>query len=247
VLRLTAAAGPLARPVRSLAEALPRNERAKRAARLLGGEDATARLLGIFEIAPPELRAALTGTDGSEAAAERRELAEAVLADVPDRDPLEQALYLDTHLFLPDGLLVYGDKMSMAHGLEQRVPFLDVELMRFVERIPARVRVRGLQRKWLHKRALAKLVPNELLDRPKLGFSTPYDRWLRESLGVEVERHYAHGSELSGLIDPATVSGLVQDHRSGRADHKRLLYCLLELGEWRELFEGAGQPEAVAA
>ncbi|MDA0168664.1 asparagine synthase (glutamine-hydrolyzing) [Solirubrobacter taibaiensis] len=249
LLRLAAAAGPLAKPVRTLAEALPRNERAKRAARLLGGNDATDRLLRIFEIAPPELRASLTGSAGEEAAAERRSLAEGVLADVADRDPLEQGLYLDTHLFLPDGLLVYGDKMTMAHGLEQRVPFLDVELMRFVERIPAQLRVRGLKRKWLHKQAMAKLIPDELINRPKLGFSTPYDQWLRESLGAELERRFVPGSDLGALIDPTTVGGLVSDHRSGRADHKRLLYCLLELAEWSELFgeTGAGRLEAVAA
>jgi asparagine synthase (glutamine-hydrolysing) len=244
VLRLAAAVpDALARPARGLADLLPRNERVKRASRLFGHGDATSRLLGIFDIAPPELRAALTGSDGVAAAEERRALAEGVLADVADRDPLEQALYLDTHLFLPDGLLVYGDKMSMAHGLEQRVPFLDVELMRFVERIPARQRVRGLQRKWMHKRAMARIVPEELLGRPKLGFSTPYDKWLRESLGSEVQERFAPGSELAGLVDSSTVARLVQGHRSGRGDHKRLLYCLLELADWHEGFAGGEVPD----
>jgi asparagine synthase (glutamine-hydrolysing) len=244
LLRLLSAAPRIAgAPLRAAADLLPRNERAKRAARLVGEGDAVDRLLRIFEIAPPEARAALTGHSGVEAAAERRRLAEGVLADVAERDTLEQALYLDTHLFLPDGLLVYGDKMSMAHGLEQRVPFLDRELMRFVERIPARVRVRGLQRKWLHRRALARITPPEVHDRPKLEFSTPYDGWLRESLGAEVEQRFAAGGELSGLVDPRTVGELVGAHRSGRGDHKRLLYCLLELGEWHRIF---AQAEAAA-
>jgi asparagine synthase (glutamine-hydrolysing) len=222
----------LAGPARRIADALPRNERAKRAARVLGPGDATGRLLSVFDIAPTEVRTALTGSAGVEAAEERRALATAVLADVQDREPLDQALYLDTHLFLPDGLLVYGDKMSMAHGLEQRVPFLDVELMRFVERVPARLRIRGLKRKWLHRRALRQVVPEQLLSRPKLGFSTPYDQWLRESLGTEVEQRFSAGSDLGALIDPATVSALVRGHQTGRADNKRLLYCLLELAEW---------------
>jgi asparagine synthase (glutamine-hydrolysing) len=248
LLRLVAATPDLlAAPARRLAGALPRNEKVKRAAGLLGSGDATARLLGIFDIAPPELRAALCGSDGREAAAERRALAEDVLADVRDRDALEQALYLDTHLFLPDGLLVYGDKMSMAHGLEQRVPFLDVELMRYVERIPAKVRVKGLKRKWLHKQAMAKVAPANILNRPKLGFSTPYDRWLRQELGTEVRTRFAPGSDLSATIDPATVARLVDGHQSGRADNKRLLYCLLELSEWQALFAGAATPELVAS
>ena len=96
-----------------------------------------------------------------------------------DRGLVEQALYLDTRLFLPDGLLICADKMSMSASLEQRVPFLDVELMRFVERIPARERVRPREGKRLHRRAMARLVPREITERPKHGFTSPYEDWLR--------------------------------------------------------------------
>ncbi len=242
-LRLTAAVpGPLNRPVLALAEALPRNERAKRAARLLGAPAGIDRLLRIFEISEAATRTSLTGGPQAEAEAERRELAAGLLGDLGGRrDALEQALYLDTRMFLPDCLLLYGDKTSMASSLEQRVPFLDVELMRFVERVPARMRLRGLRRKWLYRRALRGLVPQEALERRKHPFATPYDDWLRTSLGGEVERLYAPGSALSDLISPGTVTELVGEHRRGRADHKRILYCLLELGHWHRLFiEGDG-------
>jgi asparagine synthase (glutamine-hydrolysing) len=242
LLRLVGAApGAVSGPLQATADRLPRGERVKRAARLFGVADDVDRLLQIFEVASPGVRASLTGHVAAEAAAERRGLADAVLADVADRDLLDQALYLDTHLFLPDCLLVYGDKMSMAHGLEQRVPFLDVEFMRFVERVPARRRMRGLQRKWLHRRALERVVPPSVMERPKRGFHTPFDRWLRESLGAEVATRFGPGSDLSPLIDPATVGRLVDDHRSGAANHRWVLYCLLELSEWNETFVGAGQ------
>jgi asparagine synthase (glutamine-hydrolysing) len=166
----------------------------------------------------------------------RTALAGAVIADVGDRPLLEQALYLDTHLFLPDGLLICADKMSMAASLEQRVPFLDVELMRFVEQIPARERVGPRAGKRLHRKAMEQLVPRAIVERPKHGFSTPYESWLRESLGVEVERRYAAGAPAAELVDPGTVAGLVAAHRSGRADHKRILYCLLELSQWHDVF-----------
>src|SRR6185436_7008665 len=97
------------------------------------------------------------------------------LDQVPGRSPLARALYLDTRVFLPDNLLVYGDKMSMAWGLEQRVPFLDLELMRFVERIPAHLRVRRMRRKWLYKRSMRSLLPEPILTRKKHAFATPYD------------------------------------------------------------------------
>jgi asparagine synthase (glutamine-hydrolysing) len=232
----------LRRPLIALAEALPRNERAKRAARLLDAPPGIDRLLRVFEISDSPTRAALTGGPQAEAEAERRALAADLLADLAPRgDQLEQALYLDTRMFLPDCLLLYGDKTSMASSLEQRVPFLDVELMRFVERIPARLRLRGLKRKWLYRRALRGLVPEAALRRRKHPFATPYDDWLRTSLGDEVATLYLPGSALAELVDPGTVSGLVDEHRRGRADHKRLLYCLLELGHWHRIFiEGEG-------
>jgi asparagine synthase (glutamine-hydrolysing) len=228
-----AAAAP---PVRRAADALPRTERAKRAARLLAAEPGPERLLRVFEISAPELRARLTRRAGEQAADERATLAADVLADVRGRDALEQALYLDTHVMLPDSLLLYGDKMSMAAGLEMRVPFLDVELMRLVERIPARMRVRWGRRKWLYRRAMRGLVPDVVLERTKHGFTTPYDRWLRGSLGAEVARRYRADSELAAHIDPGVVAGLVDAHHRRRADHKRILYCLLEVAEWHRCF-----------
>ncbi len=239
---------PLAALARAAADALPRNERAKRMARLLGKGDGESPLLRVFEITTGEGRRMLAGSAGHEAAAERRDLARNVLRDVESRGILEQALYLDTRLFLPDGLLVYGDKMSMAWGIEQRVPFLDVELMRFVERIPAGLRVRGLTRKWLYRRAIEPLVPPQVLRRRKHPFATPYDEWLRTSLGVEVETRFRAGSPMEGLVDPKAAAQLVAAHRSGRHDHKRILYCLLELSEWHRTFiEGSVDESSVVA
>jgi asparagine synthase (glutamine-hydrolysing) len=240
---------PLAGPIRALAAVLPRTPRTKRAAHLLGDLSDADRIVRLVEITDHDRRAALSGSAGEDAEAERRALAEDLLGDVADRDLLEQALYIDTRLFMPSGILICNDKMSMAASLELRVPFLDVELMRFVERIPGRMRVRPRQGKRLHRRAMAELLPREIIERPKHGFSTPYDSWLRESLGEEVERRYAPGSALSELIDAATASRLVAEHRSGRGAHKEILYCLLELSEWHRTFiERAGEREpAVAA
>ncbi|MGI9081139.1 MAG: asparagine synthase (glutamine-hydrolyzing) [Thermoleophilaceae bacterium] len=232
--------GPLARPLRAATGLLAGNERARRAGRLLGELSNAERLVRLVEITDDPLRTRLVGGAGGDAAGERLALAEETLGDVAGRGLVEQALYLDTRLFLPDGLLICADKMSMSAGLEQRVPFLDVELMRFVERIPARMRVRPRAGKRLHRRAMRRLLPREIVRRPKHGFSTPYDAWLRESLGEEVERRYSGSSQLGELIDPRTVADLVAAHRSTRADYKGILYCLLELSEWHRAFiEGA--------
>jgi asparagine synthase (glutamine-hydrolysing) len=232
-----------ASPAAALARALPRAANARRVAHLLGGRGDAERLLRLVEITDAETRTALLGA-GAEAEAERLVRARAILADVPGRGLLDQALYLDTHMCLTDGILLCNDKMSMAAGLELRVPFLDLELMRFVERIPASRRVRPRQPKRLHRRAVAHLLPPELTNRPKHGFATPYDDWLRASLGREVERRYAPGSALAELIDPAAATRLVDEHRRSRADHKAILFCLLELSEWHAAFVEAREPVA---
>jgi asparagine synthase (glutamine-hydrolysing) len=232
-----------AAPAAALARALPRAASARRVAHLLGGRGDAARLLRLVEITDAQTRAALVGP-GAEAERERLATAGGILADVAGRPLLDQALYLDTHMFLPDGILLCNDKMSMAAGLELRVPYLDVELMRFVERIPARRRVRPRQPKRLHRRATRALLPPEVTNRKKHGFATPYDDWLRASLGREVERRYAPGSPLAELIDPTAVARLVDEHRRGRADHKAILFCLLELSEWHAAFVEAREPVA---
>jgi asparagine synthase (glutamine-hydrolysing) len=242
-VRLVPAA--LASPVAALARALPRAARARRAAHLLGGRGDAERLLRLVEITDAPVRTALLGARAATAADERLASARAVLGDVAGRGLLEQALYLDTRMFLPDGILICNDKMSMSASLELRVPFLDVELMRFVERIPARSRVGLRQGKRLHRMAMERLLPVQIANRPKHGFSTPYDDWLRASLGQEVERRYTRGQPLAELVEPGAVARLVAEHRSGRADHKAVLYCLLELSEWHHAFVEAREPVAV--
>jgi asparagine synthase (glutamine-hydrolysing) len=234
-----AAAGPAA----ALARALRRAASARRVAHLIGGRGDAARLLRLCEITDAHTRAALAGA-GAEAEHERLATARGILGDVAGRGLLDQALYLDTHMFLPDGILLCNDKMSMAAGLELRVPFLDLELMRFVERIPAGRRVRPRQPKRLHRRAILRLLPPAVVNRRKHGFATPYDDWLRASLGEEVARRYAAGSPLAELIDPVAAARLVDEHRRGRADHKAILFCLLELSEWHAAFVEAREPVA---
>ena len=130
------AAGAWRDPPARSPEPLPRAASARRLSHVLGGRGDAQRLLRLVEITDARVRTELVGP-GAEAEQERLATAREILGAVEDRGLLEQALYLDTHMFLPDGILLCNDKMSMAAGLELRVPILDVELMRFVERIPA--------------------------------------------------------------------------------------------------------------
>jgi asparagine synthase (glutamine-hydrolysing) len=230
-----------ARPAAAIARAVPRAAAARRVSHVLGGHGDAERLLRLVEITDSDVRTALVGP-GEEAEGERLATARDLLAPLKGHGLLEQALYVDTHMFLPDGILLCNDKMSMAAGLELRVPFLDLELMRLVERIPATRRVRPGRPKRLHKLAMQRLLPPRIVNRKKHGFATPYDDWLRASLGEEVERRYRSGAPMAELIDPAAAARLVDEHRRGRADHKAILYCLLELSEWHAAFVEAREP-----
>jgi asparagine synthase (glutamine-hydrolysing) len=159
----------MAAPALAAARILPRAASARRMAHMLGGRGPSERLIRLVEITDHPQRAELTGSEGNAAEGERLASAGEILADVGDRDLLEQALYLDTHMFLPDGILICNDKMSMAASLELRVPFLDVELMRFVERIPASMRVAPRAGKKLHREAMSRLLPPEIANRAKHG------------------------------------------------------------------------------
>ena len=198
-------------------------------------------LLRLVEITDAPVREALVG-GGAGAAEERAELAGAVLGDVAGRDLLEQALYLDTRMFLPDGILICNDKMSMAASLELRVPFLDVDLMRFVERIPAHERIRPAA-------GQAPAPPGDGAAAAKRG-RQPAQARLRHPLRRLAARVARRGGRAPLRARraprrrrPAGGRGsLVGEHRRGRADHKRILYCLLELSEWHRAFVEAREP-----
>ncbi|MGH7256530.1 MAG: asparagine synthase (glutamine-hydrolyzing), partial [Nitrospirales bacterium] len=102
--------------------------------------------------------------------------------DWPSADPADRAMALDLQTYLPDDLLRMGDRLSMAHSLELRVPFCDQELLTMALAIPAHIRLRGWRLKGFMRRALHPLLPREILGRPKFGFQVPVARWLREDL-----------------------------------------------------------------
>ena len=144
-----------------------------------------------------------------------------------------QAAYADIHSYLPDDLLVKVDVASMAHGLEARSPFLDHDLMEFAASIPPGMKMRGRRTKSLLKSAMAERLPQEILNRPKMGFGVPIERWLRKELR-EMSRDLllSDRARARGLFRPQVVRELLDDHDSGhRANHYRI-WALLFLELW---------------
>jgi asparagine synthase (glutamine-hydrolysing) len=149
---------------------------------------------------------------------------------------LDSLLDTDVNLYLVDDLLVKMDRATMAHSLEARSPFLDHVLMEFVASLPVAFKQAWGQKKRILKASLRGRVPNEILDRPKMGFSVPIAEWFRGDL-----REMAHDVLLSarafqrGYFDPEEITNLLHEH-GGRIDHGTRLWDLLMLELWHREF-----------
>jgi asparagine synthase (glutamine-hydrolysing) len=161
---------------------------------------------------------------------------------------LDRTLSVDVQTYLPDDLLVKMDIATMAHSLEARSPFLDHEVMEFAAALPPRLKLRGRTGKALLKDLLARLLPPELLHRPKMGFGVPLEHWFRGPL-----RDFLRDTLLSprcldrGYLVPAGVRTLVEEHVSGRRNWQSQLWDLLVLELWFRTFIDQPRPHPLAA
>src|SRR6201995_1290376 len=152
--------------------------------------------------------------------------------------------------YLADALLVKTDRASMAHSLEARVPFVDDRGLEFAATIPDALQVPGLQKKWLLRRAMRPLLPPEVVDGRKRGFSMPAARWLRhDARELVLDVLSPAAIRRQGLFDAAAVARLVRTHLDGRADESRSLWGLVMFSLWHERVLSPAAPvrEAVVA
>jgi asparagine synthase (glutamine-hydrolysing) len=150
------------------------------------------------------------------------------MRDADSDNPLLQAQYADMKMWLAGDILVKVDRSAMAVSLEVRAPLLDHHLVEWAARLPVGLKIRRGQGKYLLKQSLAGLVPAELLHRSKQGFTSPLAAWFRGPLAPRLENAARRLGE-SGYFKDATISALVADHRSGRADHGAALWSLMML------------------
>jgi asparagine synthase (glutamine-hydrolysing) len=189
----------------------------------------TFNALGKRALYTPDFRRALAGR---EPAAEIFH-ARAARTD----DAVGRLLYLDAKTYLPGDILTKVDRMSMAVSLEARVPLLEHKLVEFVSRMPASLKMRGQESKYVFKRAVRGLVPDEILDRPKQGFGVPISEWINRELRERVRDTFADARTRSrGLFEPAYVDVLLAEHERGRRDHSTALWALFILELWQRSF-----------
>jgi asparagine synthase (glutamine-hydrolysing) len=148
-------------------------------------------------------------------------------------------LYIDTRANLPDDLLMVGDKTSMANSLEARVPFLDYRLIEFIESLPPDLKLHGLTGKYLHKKALAKWLPKNVVYRKKKGFANPVEDWFRTRMRPFVEDCLlASGSAAGRYFDQQYIRHLLEQDREGREQYRRHIYLLVSFEMWHRRFIG---------
>ena len=158
-------------------------------------------------------------------------------SNVTTGEALDRMLYIDSKSYLPGVILTKVDRMSMAASLEARAPLLDHKLIEFVVRIPAGIKMKGIETKHVFKRAFRDLVPPEILNRKKQGFDVPLRHWINDQLSELVRDTFSDSRTRSrGYVDPRYVDLLLNEHSRHRRDHSLRLWTLLMLELWHRVF-----------
>lgn len=217
-------------------EHLPRNETLKRGVYSLNVDDRMRRYQNIFSIMPGDavdglFRPGLLPAGAGDGIVD---LWADLEPEMEGSDELGGFQVLEIRSSLPDELLMYADKLSMAHGLEVRVPYLDKEVIDYAQRLPASFKVRYGQRKWLHRRVCEQFLPAEVLNRKKRGFAVNVvDQWFDGSMKSKLASYLLDDASLMyEYLDPKAVGRLFDEHRSGRRDNHKMLFSLIVLEEW---------------
>lgn len=164
-------------------------------------------------------------------------LSQALDALPPAASDLEKMLYLEGKYFLADHNLNYTDKMSMAAGVEVRVPLLDKDLIELAASIPDEFKQRGRVGKWIFKKAMETILPHQIIYRPKTGFGAPLRYWLRNQLRDILEETLSYNSiSRRGLFAPGPARQLIRDSLEGRVDGDYTVFAMLCMELWCRRF-----------
>jgi asparagine synthase (glutamine-hydrolysing) len=159
---------------------------------------------------------------------------EPFLPSLTHTDELGGLQYLEIRSTLPDELLMYADKLSMAHCLEARVPYLDYEIVEYVERLSGALKIRSGKTKWLHRKVCERFLDESMLRRKKRGFGVNVvDRWFRDALSARMSAFFNDKQSLMyRFFRPQPLQQLLRQHQAGRCDNHKLLFSLVVFEEW---------------
>jgi len=225
--------GKLIKAASPLIGLLPRAGRVKQAAAAARYTTNLERLIAVYSIFDADQRARLFGSREPYRELKTGRLQELLNEAASLPDLLAKTMYIDTRMSLPDDLLLFNDKITMANSLEMRVPFLDKELIAFIGSLPSNLKLHGTTRKYIHKKACEAWLPKEIVHRKKRGFQTPMDEWLQKDLAAAALRLFdAADSAYRQYFDITAVREMIDAHRARKEDHSKRLYALLCFELW---------------
>ena len=164
-------------------------------------------------------------------------LKEALINIPKEKDILNQILYLEMKYFLTDHNLNYTDKMSMATGVEVRVPFLDKELVEFSLQIPTHLKMKGITTKYILKKVMEKYLPHDVIYRSKSGFGAPVRKWIIEDMDQIIQNYLSKTNiEKRNIFDFEQVQKLINDNKAGSIDASYIIWALLSIESWMQQF-----------
>jgi asparagine synthase (glutamine-hydrolysing) len=223
-------------PLTLAINSLPRNETLKRGIYSLNIPDRMKRYQYVFSIIPGEIIDSLfhDGLLTPNAGDKVLECWDGLKPLMEDTDELGGFQFLEIRSSLPDELLMFADKMSMAHSLEVRVPYLDREVVEYVERLPAYFKVKNGSQKWLHRRVCNDFLPGTIIKRKKRGFATNVvDSWFRDSVSKKMEGFLLDSNSLMyKFLRPQAVQQLLHDHISKKNDNYKILFSIVIFEQW---------------
>jgi asparagine synthase (glutamine-hydrolysing) len=149
---------------------------------------------------------------------------------------LDREIYVDLKCTMAESLLMKVDKMSMAHALEVRVPFLDYQFVEFCATIPGDLKLRGFTTKAIFRSAMKGLLPDVILQRGKQGYSLPIKNWLRQELREYMTELLTSSPLIKQAFNLDYIRRLMREHQEYRANHNHILWALINLAIWHRLF-----------
>lgn len=228
-------------PISSTVAALPRNETLKRGIHSLATPNRMSRYQQVLSLLPGEQveRLFQDGLLPEDAGDTIQGCWESMTELMSETDELGGLQFLEVRSTLPDELLMYADKLSMAHSLELRVPFVDKEIVEYVERLPASLKVRNGSRKWLHRQVCRAFLPESIVKRPKRGFaSNVVDEWFRSVMDSKMAETFVDPeSRVYEFLRPEAVRRLFEQHAAGRHDHHKILFSLVVFEGWLRTYD----------
>jgi asparagine synthase (glutamine-hydrolysing) len=217
----------------SVVSRLPRNETLKRGVQSLCVDDRLTRYQDVFSIVPEKTVNGLF-RDGEGQVTGLVDYWQSLVPQMEKMDEIGGFQLLEIRSSLPDELLMYADKLSMAHSLEGRVPYLDRTVVEYTQRLDAGFKIRGSERKWLHRRVCEKFLPPAILKRKKRGFAVNVvDDWFNSTAtGKMTDLLQDKSSLMFSVLNPEPVKTLLAEHQSRRHDNHKLLFSLVMFEQW---------------